>query len=200
MDSSRIPAPSGSHVAFVAAQAFRTADPRTDAAIQNAGGVRTKLLECSFTVGDGIEALPFSNTVVTLDMTGEQIVTVLNQSAFSTLDSGSPGAFPYAAGLRYDVTPGADEGEVITGVEVQDGHRWVPIDTRGTYTAATNSFAALGKDNYLEFAAVRDNDPTIFENTYISHYIPLKEYIEALPNQRLEAVDFGDYCLKSVRE
>ena len=207
MDSSRIPAPfksgeipSGSHAAFVVAQAFRTANPRIDAAIQNAGGVRTKLLEGPFTVGDAIKALPFSNTVVTLDMTGEQIVRVLNQSAFYALNSGSTGAFPYAAGLRYDVTLGADEGEVITGVEVQDGLRWVPIDTGGTYTVATNSFTALGKDNYLEFAAVRDNDPTIFENTYMSYYIPLKEYIEALPNQRLEAVDFGDYCLKSVRE
>ena len=209
MDVSRIPTPfnpgehpSGSHAAFVVAQAFRTTNPRIDVAIQNAGGVRTELLEGPFTVGDAIKTLPFSNTVVTLDMTGEEIVRVLNQAAFYALNSGSTGAFPYAAGLRYDVTLGADEGEVITDVEVQvsDERGWIPITPHFVYTVATNSFTALGKDNYLEFAAVRDADPAAFENTHINYYVPLKEYLEELPNKRLEPIAYWDYCLKSVRE
>lgn len=68
------------------------------------------------------------------------------------------------------------------------------------YTVATNSFTALGKDNYLEFEAVREADPTKFEDTYITYFVPLKEYIEGLPNRTLSPVDEEEYCLKSVTE
>ena len=208
MGFSRIPTPfeagetpSGSYAAFVVSKAFRLTNPKIDVAIQNAGGVRTELLEGPFTMGDAIKALPFSNTVVMLDMTGEEIVRVLNQAAWYALNSGSTGAFPYSAGLRYDVNLSGGESSVITGVEIQDRDSgvWSPIDTRATYTVATNSFTALGRDNYLEFKAVRDADETKFQDTYVNYFIPLKEYVESLPNQTLPAVDESEYCLKSVR-
>lgn len=209
MGFSRIPAPfgpggipSGSYAAFVVSKAFQQTNPKIDVAIQNAGGVRTELLEGPFTVGNAIKALPFSNTVVMLDMTGAEIVRVLNQAAWYALNSGSTGAFPYSAGLRYDVNLTGAENEVITGVEVQDREsgRWSAIDADTVYTVATNSFTALGKDNYLEFEAVRDADPTKFEDTYIKYFVPLKEYIEGLPNQTLPPIDVEEYCLKSVTE
>ncbi len=209
MDFTRIPepfaageSPNGSFAAAVVARAFRRANPRIDVAIQNAGGVRTQLLEGPFTVGDAIKALPFSNTVVMLDMTGAEIRQVLNEAAHYALNSGSTGAFPYSAGLRYDVVLSGGEGDVIRNVEVQDRESgaWSSIDNDVTYTVSTNSFTALGKDNYLTFKTVRDADPTKFEDTYINYFVPLKEYIEDLPEKTLTAVDPQDYCLKSVRE
>ncbi len=193
--------PTGSYAAYVVAEAFKQANPRIDVAIQNSGGVRTQFLEGKFTVGDAIQALPFSNTVVMLDMTGQEIVRVLNQAAYYALNSGSTGAFPYSAGLRYDVNLSAGDGKVITNVDVQDraSGRWSKIDSEKTYTVSTNSFTALGKDNYLEFAAVRDADPGKFEDTYILYYVPLKEYIEKLPNSTLQPLNTDNYCLKSVR-
>ncbi len=194
--------PTGSYAAWVVAKAFQETNPKIDVAIQNAGGVRTEFLEGDFTVGDAINALPFSNTIVMLEMTGEAIVRVLNQAAYYALNSGSTGAFPYAAGLRYDVALSAPEGEVIANVEVQDRDTgaWSPIDPSTVYTVATNSFTALGRDNYLEFATVREADPTIYEDTYINYFIPLKEYIEDLPDQTLPPLDVEAYTLKSVTE
>ncbi len=193
--------PTGSYAAYVVAEAFKQANPRIDVAIQNAGGVRTQFLEGKFTVGDAISALPFSNTVVMLDMTGEEIVRVLNQAAYYSLNSGSTGAFPYSAGLRYDVNLTGGENEVITNVDVQDRKtgKWSPISLKEIYTVSTNSFTALGKDNYLEFAAVRAADEAKFEDTYILYYVPLKEYIEKLPGGTLPPLDTGSYSLKSVR-
>lgn len=208
MDYARIPTPfaagetpSGSYAAHVVARAFRETNPRIDVAIQNAGGVRTQLLAGSFTVGSAINALPFSNTVVMLDMTGAEIVRVLNEAAHYALHSGSTGAFPYSAGLRYDVDLAGDEQSVILNVEVQDRAtgRWSPISTTETYTVSTNSFTALGRDNYLTFATVREANAAAFEDTYINYFVPLKEYIEGLPNQTLTALDPAEYCLKSVR-
>jgi len=192
--------PTGSYAAFVVAQAFRETNPKIDVAIQNAGGVRTEFLSGAFTVGDAIAALPFSNTIVMLEMTGASIVTVLNQAAHYALNTGSTGAFPYAAGLRYDVDLAGAEDAVILNVEVQERATgaWGPIDPERVYTVATNSFTALGRDNYLEFAVVRGANPEGFEDTYINYFLPLKQYIQRLEGGVLRPVDVGEYSLKSV--
>jgi len=207
LDNTRIPepfaageTPTGSYAAFVVSQAFRDTNPAIDVAIQNAGGVRTQFLSGAFTVGDAISALPFSNTIVMLDMSGASIVKVLNQAAHYALNTGSTGAFPYAAGLRYDVDLGGAEDAVILNVEVQDRETgaWGPIDPQRVYTVATNSFTALGRDNYLEFATVREANPAGFEDTYINYFLPLKQYIQRLPGGVLPPIDVAEYSLKSV--
>lgn len=194
--------PTGSYAAFVVSQAFRDTNPAIDVAIQNAGGVRTEFLSGAFTVGDAIAALPFSNTIVMLEMSGASIVTVLNQAAHYALNTGSTGAFPYAAGLRYDVDLKGAEDAVILNVEVQERATgaWGPIDPERVYTVATNSFTALGRDNYLEFAAVREANPAGFEDTYINYFLPLKQYIQRLPGGVLPPVDVAEYSLKSVAD
>lgn len=208
MSAERIPtpfaageAPTGSLAAYVVAEAFATANPRIDVAIQNVGGVRSAFFEGEFTVSQAITTLPFSNTVVMMDMTGQEIVNVLNQSAYYSLNTGSTGAFPAAANLRYDVFLSEEEGKIIQNIEVKSKDEvWSDIDLNKTYTVSTNSFTALGKDNYLEFAKVRETDAGNFEDTYINYYVPLKEYIEGLPNKTLPPIDPENYCLKSVIE
>lgn len=209
MDYTRIPGafaagetPTGSYAAQVVCNAFKSTNPGIDFAIQNAGGVRTQLLQGEFTVSDALECLPFSNTIVMIEMTGADIRMVLNEAAYYSLHSGSTGAFPYAAGLRYDVNKSGGENDVIYNIDMLDREtgNWISLDESRTYTVATNSFTALGKDNYLTFKRVRDADPTAFEDTYINYYLPLKEYIEGLPNQTLPALDTASYCLKSVQE
>ncbi|MBM7561133.1 5'-nucleotidase C-terminal domain-containing protein [Fusibacter tunisiensis] len=208
MSADRIPTPfengetpTGSYAGYVVAKAFANANPRIDVAIQNVGGVRSAFYEGDFTVNQAITTLPFSNTVVMMDMTGQEIVNVLNQSAYYALNSGSTGAFPASANLRYDVFLSEEEGKVIQNVEVKDHESvWAPIDLEKKYTVSTNSFTALGKDNYLEFEKVRDSADANFEDTYINYYVPLKEFIEGLPDKTLQPIDTEDYCLKSVTE
>lgn len=209
MPNTRIPTafaqgetPTGSYAGQVVADAFKSTNPAIDVAIQNAGGVRATLLAGDITMGQVIEVLPFSNTIVMIDMKGSDIVKVLNEGAYYSLHSGSTGAFPYASGLRYNVNKSGAEYQVITDVEVQDRETslWSPIDDDTIYTVATNSFTAEGKDNYLTFAEVRAADPTVYENTYILYYVPLLEYIEGMPGKLLPGLDVNSYCLKSVVE
>jgi 5'-nucleotidase len=209
MSNTRIPTPfaagqtpTGSYAGAVVAEAFRETNPAIDVAIQNAGGVRANLYQGDITMAQIIEVLPFSNTVVMIEMKGSDIVKVLNEGAYYSLSSGSTGAFPYSAGLRYDVVLSGGEYGVITNVEVQDRATgiWSPIDADTVYTVSTNSFTAQGKDNYLTFADVREADPTVYEDTYILYYVPLVEYIEGMPDHVLPPLDTDDYCLKSVTE
>ena len=209
MSNTRIPTafaagdtPSGSYAGQVVAEAFKRTNPAIDVAIQNAGGVRANLLEGEITLAQLIEVLPFSNTVVMIKMKGSDIVKVLNEGAYYSLNSGSTGAFPYSSGLRYDVNLSGNEFEVITNVEVQDREtgQWSDIDADTIYTVATNSFTAQGKDNYLTFETVREADSTVYEDTFILYYVPLLEYFETLTDNILPALDLNEYCLKSVTE
>ncbi len=207
MANTRIPTPfspgqtpTGSYAGQVVAEAFRKTNPAIDVAIQNVGGVRANLLAGPITMAQVIEVLPFSNTIVMIKMKGSDIVKVLNEGAYYSLHSGSTGAFPAAAGLRYDVFLSGGEYGVIKNVEVQDRKTgtWSAIANDTLYTVATNSFTAQGKDNYLSFKSVRDADPTVFEDTYILYYVPLVNYIKSLPNKQLPALDLTTYSLKSV--
>lgn len=209
MPFERIPAPfeagdkpTGSYAAWVVADAFLKYLPKADVAIQNAGGVRAPLNDGTFTVADAYDILPFSNTVVTLDMTGAEIVKVLNEALdYAQGISASTGAFPYSAALRYDVVLDAAEGTGIRNVEVRDGDgNWAPIVDTQTYSVATNSFTGQGKDGYDTFATVQAANPDAFEDSNVTYVVPLLEYFrEELPDQTLPALDVDSYPLKSVR-
>ncbi|WP_017445530.1 bifunctional metallophosphatase/5'-nucleotidase [Gayadomonas joobiniege] len=208
MPFTRIPAafepgqtPTGSYSAYVVADAFMKYLPKADVAIQNAGGVRGPLNQGEFTVADAYTILPFSNTVVTIDMTGAEILKVLNQgAAYSQSISGSTGAMPYASHLRYDLILDG-ENTRIENLEVKSktSGEWSAIDMNATYSVATNSFTALGKDGYLTFADVRAENPDAFEESDVAYAVPLIEYFtETLPNGQLGDINLADYCFKSV--
>lgn len=196
-------APTGSHAAHIVADSFLAYLPYANVAIQNAGGVRTEFLSGPFTVADAYTMLPFSNTLATLTMTGEEIVAVLEDATDYALNSGSTGAFPYASHLRFDVDKGAAKGNRIRNVEVKDRKTgtWSPINPAATYRVATNSFTALGKDGYDTFAAVIATDPSALEDSSVAYAVPLVEYFrDHLENARLPALVAEDYSLKSVTE
>ena len=52
-------------------------NPKTVIAIQNGGGIRAAIDKGDITLGDIITVLPFGNTLATMDLTGEQILTAL---------------------------------------------------------------------------------------------------------------------------
>lgn len=126
---------------------------KPDISIQNAGGVRIDLPAGNFTLGDAYRLLPFANTMVILDLSGAEV----KQSIEEGIEKGS-GAYPYAAGLRFDVDAGKEFGSRITNVEVKasGATEWAPIDLTATYTVVTNSFAASGGDNYITFGNASD--------------------------------------------
>lgn len=98
--------------------------------------------------------LPFSNTLVTLEMTGAQIVQVLEDAlVFGLAANGSTGAYPYASGLRFAVDASASAGSRFSHVQVNPRLevQWQDIDANAAYTVVTNSYIAGGKDGYSHF-------------------------------------------------
>ncbi|GAA3573098.1 ExeM/NucH family extracellular endonuclease [Microlunatus spumicola] len=140
-----------------------TATPERGSAqigVQNPGGVREDLDEGTVTFGEAASVLPFANSLFTVDLTGAQFTTLLEQQ-WQRDASGNIPSRPYLQlGLSKNVTYTYDEqlaeGSRITSVTV-DGK---PIDPAATYRVATNSFLAAGGDNFRVFGEGKNSKDT----------------------------------------
>lgn len=162
----------------IVAQAFMTQVPNGEIGIQNGGGCRTDIFAGNFTTGDAFSMLPFANTLITLVMTGAQIVQVLNEALGVSAASGtSTGSYPYASGLRFDVDVMQEFGSYVSNVEVNPRLKgdWVLIDLMANYTVVTNSFISTGRDGYTEFSKV----PTqLVTDTYFEYALTFVEWLD----------------------
>ena len=112
----------------------------------NKGGIRTTIALGPITRRQVFELLPFDNTVVTMEMTGVQLHTLLAQGF-------RPGRQPLEIdGGRYAFRVVGGRRE-LASVEV--GGR--PIEATARYRIATNSFLARGGDGFTEFARVANH-------------------------------------------
>lgn len=170
----------GSEIGELVAQAFLAMSPQAELAIQNGGGVRGDVPAGDITIADVYRLLPFNNTLVNLDMTGAEIRQTLNQVVDAAItDTGASGAYPYAAGVRFDVDlsrmPGARVYQIETRVKGSAG--WVPLDEQQHYRLVTNSFIAAGKDHYQIFGQVSASGRA--ENTYLDYADAFVEFVRA---------------------
>lgn len=148
---------SGSDAAQVVAASFLDASLLADAAIQNAGGVRIAVPKGSITNDTAFRLLPFGNTLVELQMTGQQIIAVLEDAVANHLDNdGSSGSHPYAEGLRWDLDMSKAQGSRFSNVEIKDrkAGTWSAVSANKTYTIVTNDYIAEGRDGYATFGSI----------------------------------------------
>ena len=190
----------GSDISNIVAKAFLMVTPTADIAIQNGGGVRVDVAAGDYTIADAYTLLPFSNTLVTLEMTGAQIKAVLEDALDYGLNpEGSSGAYPYASGLRYAVDASQAKGARVSNIEVNARLTgdWIAIDSAATYTVVTNNFIASGRDGYTTFGEVFDAGN--FVDTYTEYAQGFIDYVEALTEQgaMLQKLPAAEYSTQS---
>ena len=170
--SSAATLPQGGAACQLVSQAFLAVTKAAHVAIQNGGGCRTDIAAGNFSHDDAYTMLPFSNMLVTLDMTGAQLQAVLEDALDFGL-SDSSGAYPYAAGLRFDVAANETKGSRISNLEVRPRltGSWMPISSGATYVVVTNSYIAGGQDGYTTFTAASS-----LKNSYIEYAEGLVRY------------------------
>ncbi|GGX98786.1 5'-nucleotidase [Streptomyces minutiscleroticus] len=128
-------------------------DPETDLAFMNPGGIRTGLTYAAsgsegdgvVTYAEGFAVQPFANTVNLKDITGEQLIKVL-QEQVSGANAASPKVLQISSGLTYtlDLTKSGAERVVADSVRLNGA----AIDPSATYRVAMNSFLAGGGDGF----------------------------------------------------
>jgi 5'-nucleotidase len=146
------------------AQLWATSFNGAEVAFMNPGGVRSDLLYAEsegegdgvVTFGEAFTFQPFNNTLVTMPMTGAQIVSVLEEqcqpagSSRPFLHLGVSAGFTYT--LARTIVGGNCTSVTITNVEL-DGE---PLDPAATYSVTANRFLADGGDKFSTFADVTE--------------------------------------------
>ncbi len=158
----------GSDAAQVVAQAFLDASKRAQVALQNAGGVRVPIAAGGLTMNTAFTVLPFTNTLVELDVTGAELQAALEDGVANHLDLGqSNGSHPYAAGLRWNLDLSQPKGKRFSQLQVKDRVTgvWSALDPAKTYVLVTNDFVASGKDGYTTLGLAHNAGRTV--NTYL---------------------------------
>jgi 2',3'-cyclic-nucleotide 2'-phosphodiesterase (5'-nucleotidase family) len=113
-----------------------------EVAIQNNGGIRTTIPKGQITLEQVYMLLPFDNSLMTMDLTGAQIIGLLEQNAKTE-------GMLQVSGLKvvYDMTAagGSRVKELTIGGK--------PAERLRTYRVTTNDFLAAGGDRFEIFRA-----------------------------------------------
>jgi 2',3'-cyclic-nucleotide 2'-phosphodiesterase (5'-nucleotidase family) len=117
-------------------------------AFMNPGGLRADIASGSVTYAEAAAVQPFANTLVTMELTGAQIESVLEEQWQPSTSSRPFLKLGTSEGFTYTYDPAATtQGERITQMWL-DG---VEIDPAQSYSVGMNSFLATGGDNFVTF-------------------------------------------------
>lgn len=176
--------------------------PTAAIALQNAGGVRRDIARGSISMADVFALLPFNNTLVTMELTGDEILAVVEEALEHALASpANAGAYPYVAGLRFSVDATRAQGKRLSTVEInpQLTGAWQPLDKEARYTVVSNDFIASGKDGYTLLGQKYNKGE--FATTYIEYAQAFIDYLRALTAQgrKLAKPPADSYSTRSYR-
>lgn len=127
----------GELVADAQLWAIRENQPEVDFAITNSGGLRADLPLGELTFRDLGDVQPFANTLVNVELTGEQVHQLFEEQ---WRPDGSFSKHAQSEGVRYTFDPEAPENERILQVTI-DGEI---VDPEGSYYVGMNSYMAAG--------------------------------------------------------
>jgi 5'-nucleotidase len=122
-----------------------TRDAQAALAFTNSGGLRADLPAGTVTFGDVFSAQPFGNTLVTVTMTGAQLVEALEQQWTGS----RPRILQPSANVHYSWSESASVGaRVVAGSVRVDGRA---VEATARYRVTVNSFLAQGGDGFEAF-------------------------------------------------
>lgn len=156
------PTPNGSEVCPAVTNAYlRAAGNNVFGALTNTGGIRLSLQQGDLTQDDIKDLLPFEGKLLVVELSGKTIKHVLEDSiayAINFFDgeidpsdnerSGS-GAYPCAAGLRWDVDLTKIYGDRFTNIEYNNYGTWYELTDNTVLKVVVNDFIAGGGNGYF---------------------------------------------------
>ncbi|MFN7249457.1 MAG: bifunctional metallophosphatase/5'-nucleotidase [Anaerobacillus sp.] len=139
----------------------------TDFAFMNPGGIRADIDMGKVTWGNVYTVQPFNNTLVKMNLTGQQIRQLLNQQWQPNTTR-----MLQISGLSYHWDALQPRGEKVLSIFLPDGSE---LDPNQTYSVVANSFLAGGGDSFTVFrdGTNRETGPVDLD--------ALVDYIRTLP-------------------
>ncbi|MBC2590599.1 MULTISPECIES: bifunctional UDP-sugar hydrolase/5'-nucleotidase [Rhodococcus] len=179
-DLTRDTAPSGESALgnLVADAQLAAAEPAgAQLALTNPGGVRADLLHSGdgvVTYGDAYAAQPFGNRLQVLELTGAELVGILEQQFQQDgTGAGRERILAPSHTLRYVLDRAAAPGSRIRDVTIADR----PLDAAAAYRVVVNGFLAEGGDGFTGFTQARRATGAGAEldalNDYLAQHAPV---------------------------
>jgi 5'-nucleotidase len=132
----------GGRIADAMLRATATHMPVT--ALMNGGGVRASFEPGAITFGAAISVQPFGNTLVVMDLTGEQ----LRQAVEDVVEAQSSRVLWVSDGTHYRLEPSQPAGKRVSQFIIAGA----PVQPTQTYRIVTNNFLAAGGDGATTLA------------------------------------------------
>lgn len=150
------------------------AEMKTDFGFMNPGGIRASIDKGPINWGSIFTVEPFGNDLVSLNITGEQVRTLLNQQWTETKTN-----ILQLSGLSYTWSAELPIGKRVLDITLPNGEK---IDPVKTYSATVNNFMAEGGDSYtiLRNGTNKVTGPVDFDAllSFVKANSPLKGSIE----------------------
>jgi 5'-nucleotidase len=164
-------------------------------ALMNPGGIRADLLENAdgdITYGAAFSVQPFNNLVASIDLTGAEIKTILNQQ-WNGGNEGTNRKILQVSGLSYTwdlsqaLLPDADAlvGDVLVDDDGAPGTPMVPLQDGETYRVVANNFIMDGGDNFTGFAAGENRITGGLDIDSLREYLIANDPVSATPTDRI---------------
>lgn len=166
-----------------------------DIGIMNPGGLRAELLYApstdegpgEVTYAEAASINPFANTLMTVDLTGAQVITLLEQQWQPEGSSRPFLKLGLSDNVTYTFDPDAAKGSHITSVSI-DG---APIDEAATYTISSGSFLIGGGDNFTVLQEGSNaKDTGLIDTDAFVNYFSARD--EVGPDFRKQAIAITD--------
>jgi 5'-nucleotidase len=162
-------------------------------AMTNPGGIRTDLLYSQISGGEApgevtfAEAFavqPFSNSLVTMSLTGAQLKAVLEQQVLPQPPLIAGKMLQISASLTYTWTASAATGSRVSAMKINGAD----IDPATTYRVTVNNFLAGGGDGFTALTAGTDLLNGMFDVDAFVEYLTANSPVPPGPQNRITVV------------
>lgn len=116
---------------------------KADIAFENGGGLRAGIPAGPITLGNLYQVVPFDNTLVTVELTGKQVIEVLEHGIYNK----QIGMVQFS-GIQVEYDIALTDNKKIAKVTLSDGSN---LNLTKKYKVVTNDFMAQGGDGFTMF-------------------------------------------------
>lgn len=134
----------------------------TDFAFMNPGGIRADIDAGDITWKEAFTVQPFGNDLVKMNVTGNEIKTLLEQQW------GSKVRIMPISGLKVTYDDSRAAGDRIVSIVKTDG---TPLSMDQTYSITVNNYMADGGDGYTVLAGIKDRTIDVVDLDALVNYI-----------------------------
>ncbi|MBT2657330.1 bifunctional 2',3'-cyclic-nucleotide 2'-phosphodiesterase/3'-nucleotidase [Bacillus sp. ISL-18] len=157
----------------------------TDFAFMNIGGIRDDIKDAGeITWGELFAIQPFGNDIVTENITGEQVRTLLNQQFAADRNR-----IMQISGLKYTWSDLLPLGQKVIDIYLPDGSK---IDPNKVYSVTVNNFMADGGDGFVVLKQGTDR------TTWSSDLDVFVNYIKSFKGQPISAKIEGRILIADI--